>query len=102
LVRSTDQTREEREAVDAAAGEEAPETGVDAALDAYFEAGWNCPRAAHAVMSLLELGSLKTVRPPGAVSRKRLEAIYFADQPRAGERLHYWRCHESDFACPAV
>jgi hypothetical protein len=52
--------------------------------------------------SLLELGSLKTVRPPGAVSRGRLDAMYFKDQHRASERLNYWRCHESDFASPEV
>jgi crotonobetainyl-CoA:carnitine CoA-transferase CaiB-like acyl-CoA transferase len=117
------ETREERaafvQAIDAAAGEEAPEIDVDAALyakDAYFEAVAALDEIVrgrlmreHSLFvstkgsrSLLDLGSLKTVRPPGAVSRRRLDAMYFKDQRRAGERLNYWRCHESDFARPEV
>jgi hypothetical protein len=86
------------------------------AKDAYFEAlaaldeivrGWlmrdhSLLVSTKGSRSLLELGSLKTVRPPGAVSRRRLEAMYFKEQPRAGERLNCWRCHESEFACPDI
>jgi hypothetical protein len=107
------------QAVDAAAGEEAPETDVDAALDAkdaYFESVAALDEIVrgrlmrdHSLFlstkgsrSLLDLGSLKTVRPRGAVSRRRLEAMYLKDQGGAGERLNSWGCHESDFSCPEV